>query len=185
MRTKVLYLIRHCQAGGQDPAAPLTAEGRAQAEVLADFLGGFPIDRIVSSPYSRAVETAAPLAGRLGLDILTDDRLRERVLSGGNSPNWEERLRQTFLDLDLSFPGGESSRAAMRRAVAVVEEALPLTAQGVVLVSHGCLLTLLLKHFDDRFGFAEWAAMTNPDVFRVILAPEGARVERIWNMPPP
>ena len=42
-------------------------------------------------------------------------------------------------------------------------------------------LTLLLKHFDDRFGFEDWKKLTNPDVFLVKLEGRLPRsVERLW-----
>ena len=31
-------------------------------------------------------------------------------------------------------------------------------------------MALLLKHFDDSIGFAEWRALSNPDIYRVVLA---------------
>jgi 2,3-bisphosphoglycerate-dependent phosphoglycerate mutase len=39
---------------------------------------------------------------------------------------------------------------------------------------------LLLKHFDSRLGFATWQSLTNPDVFLVTLAADGASIERLW-----
>jgi broad specificity phosphatase PhoE len=45
----------------------------------------------------------------------------------------------------------------------------PLTADGLrqaEVVTHGNLLTLLLRHFDGRSGFETWPALKNPDVFR-------------------
>ncbi len=65
-----VLLIRHGEAGersewqGPDRDRPLTADGRAQAERLADRLGGQPLDRILTSGYARCVETMAPLASR-------------------------------------------------------------------------------------------------------------------------
>jgi phosphohistidine phosphatase SixA len=52
----VLYLVRHCQATGQEPDAPLTQLGQQQALVLADWLGEAQIERIVSSPFVRAYQ---------------------------------------------------------------------------------------------------------------------------------
>jgi len=167
MRT--LYVVRHCQAEGQEADAPLTPEGVAQSDRLADSLATANIERIISSPYIRATQSIEPLARRLNLAVELDVRLIERVLCSGNRPDWQECLRASFSDLDLSFEGGESGREAMQRAVAVVTEIQRHSAQSTLLVTHGNLMALLLKHFDDSIGFAEWRALSNPDVYRVAL----------------
>lgn len=171
-----LYVVRHCKAEGQSPEAPLTAEGRRQASALADVLAREPIDRIIASPFLRAQQTAAPLAARLGLPVETDARLGERVLAEGELSSWMSALRRSFDEPDLRFPGGETTREAMARAAAAADDALASGAQSVVLVTHGNLMALLLKRFDDRIGFAEWQALSNPDVY--VIA-DGV-VERIW-----
>jgi 2,3-bisphosphoglycerate-dependent phosphoglycerate mutase len=176
-----IYLIRHCQTSGQEPDAVLTAEGEKQAEKLADFLSDAPISRIVSSPFVRAVQSIKPLAHRLRLQIETDPRLQERVLSDSPLVHWRENLQQTFEQLDLRFPGGESSREAMQRASAAVQDILYRQPTGATaIVSHGNLSTLLLKHFDEAIGFSTWEAMTTPDVFFIQLGEVGASITRIW-----
>jgi 2,3-bisphosphoglycerate-dependent phosphoglycerate mutase len=177
---KTIYIVRHCKAAGQAPDAPLTPEGAVQATQLADRLVVLPIERIISSPFLRAIQSIAPLARRLGLPIATDERLAERILSAADLPDWLAALRATFEDLDRCFEGGESSRTAMQRAAAVVSESELHTADVTLLVTHGNLMTLLLKHFDQRIGFAEWQQLTNPDVYRVVLAPERAEIVRVW-----
>ncbi|HEY3112024.1 MAG TPA: histidine phosphatase family protein [Chloroflexota bacterium] len=171
-----LYLVRHCRAAGQAPEAPLTAEGLAQAERLADFLAPLAPDRIVSSHFRRAVQSVEPLAARLNLPIELDDRLRERLLTTA-SGDWAEQLRRSFDDLDAVLEGGESTRAAMARGAAAIEAALANGARATVVACHGNLSTLILRHFDGRAGFAEWRAMTNPDVFRIVAG----QPERIWS----
>jgi 2,3-bisphosphoglycerate-dependent phosphoglycerate mutase len=178
--SKTLYIVRHCKAAGQHPDAPLTSDGLAQAVQLADRLAELPIQRIISSPFARAAQSIAPLAQRLGLPIASDARLAERVLSTADLPDWTAALQASFDDLDRCFEGGESSRAAMQRAVAVANECALHAANATVLVTHGNLMTLLLKHFDPRIGFAEWQRLTNPDVYRVVLAPERAQIARVW-----
>jgi len=171
-----LYLVRHCRAAGQAPEAPLTAEGLAQAERLADVLARLAPDRIVSSPFRRAVQSVEPLAARLNLPIELDDRLRERLLTTAPG-DWLEQFRRSFDDLDAVLEGGESTRAAMARGAAAIEAALAHPARATVLACHGNLSTLILRHFDGRAGFAEWRAMTNPDVFRIVAGRPG----RIWS----
>jgi 2,3-bisphosphoglycerate-dependent phosphoglycerate mutase len=178
---KRLYLIRHCSATGQAADAPLSPEGQAQAERLANFLMGHGIERIVSSPFLRAQQSIEPFAGRLNLEIHTDSRLAERVLSRLPLLNWMDDLKKTFDDLDLTYEGGESSRTAMSRAVDAVNEILSLDVSTSAVVTHGNLMTLLLKHIDDRFGFEEWKRLTNPDVFVVTVNGSKQTVERIWD----
>lgn len=176
-----IYIVRHCKAEGQSPDAPLTDIGREQAHRLSDFLFPKKIESIISSPFARAYATVMPLADKLGMEIALDDRLAERVLTGEDHPDWLDMLRQTYDDLDLCYEGGESSRAAMDRAVNVLEEAIHSGYRNVVLVSHGNLISLLLKHFDERVGYKEWRAITNPDVFHLSYTKDAHNIERIWN----
>jgi phosphohistidine phosphatase len=72
-----LYLLRHAHAGdpmkwqGPDEVRPLSEKGRAQSERLGRFLvaGGFQPDSILSSPKTRALETATLVAAALGLRV--------------------------------------------------------------------------------------------------------------------
>lgn len=178
---KELYLIRHCQATGQQPDARLTVDGEKQAERLADVLSNTSITRIISSPFTRAVQSIEPLARRLNLAIETDPRLQERILTSTNHPDWREHLHQTFDQLDLCFPGGESSWEAMQRASTVVQDLLSQkSTEAVAIVSHGNLTTLLLKLFDDRVGFSTWENMTTPDIFCLRLLETATSITRIW-----
>ncbi|MDH3684957.1 MAG: histidine phosphatase family protein [Myxococcales bacterium] len=68
-----LLLLRHGKAekrrdwDGPDRLRPLTARGLQQAEELVSQLRKAPPTRIVTSPYLRCRQTAAPLAQSLGL----------------------------------------------------------------------------------------------------------------------
>ncbi len=81
----MLYLIRHAKAGsrsrwtGDDRPRPLTDNGEAQAEVLANRLVDVAIGDFVSSPYLRCVQTITPLAERRGSEVRVDDRLAEET----------------------------------------------------------------------------------------------------------
>ena len=78
-----VHLIRHAKAGsrsdwdGPDPVRPLSKKGRRQAEALVPLLLDAQVKRVVSSPYVRCVETVAPLASALGLEVETSDALAE------------------------------------------------------------------------------------------------------------
>lgn len=177
--SKTLYLIRHCQSTGQEPDAPLTAEGQRQAIALVDWLGSASIEQIVSSPFTRAYQSIVPLADYLGLSIKTDERLIEQTLCAIPLDDWREQLAESFIQLDHCLEGGESSRTAMIRGVAAINAALQHPATTTAIATHGKLLTLILKHFDDRFGYAEWADLRNPDVYRLQFLTEEPIIKRL------
>jgi 2,3-bisphosphoglycerate-dependent phosphoglycerate mutase len=182
--SQILYLVRHCQASGQEPDAPLTEIGQQQAIALAGWLCEVSIGRIISSPFIRAYRSIVPLSEHLGLKIEVDDRLIERVLSPVPLDNWREQLAKTFIDLDLSFEGGESSRTAMMRGVSVVNQAMQQTTGPVVFVTHGNLMTLILKYFNEQVGFAEWENLRNPDVYCIQFIDKDTRTERMIKVSP-
>lgn len=175
---KVVYIVRHCEAEGQSPHADLTAKGIVQAEKLAEFFDGIEVDRIITSPFVRARMSAEPLANRKGQYFEEDSRLAERTLSSYDFEDWLLKLEDSFLDAHLKYEGGESSHEAMERVCNVVDE-LP-DGSTTVLVTHGNLMTLLLRCYDEHIGFTEWQALTNPDIYRVNISDSEARVERVW-----
>ncbi|WP_088009309.1 histidine phosphatase family protein [Indiicoccus explosivorum] len=174
---RTIYIVRHCKATGQDPDAELTAEGKVQAEALADFLEKQDVKEIVSSPFTRAVQSGTPAAGRLGLDIRTDERLKERVLASGDMPDWLEKLEESFMDSSVKLSGGESGLEAQDRAAEVIADA----ADGTVIVTHGNLMALMLQSADPAFGFEEWKTLSNPDVYEMKIEGALKSVRRIWN----
>jgi phosphohistidine phosphatase len=90
-KKKILCLVRHAAAGaakdGSDIRRPLSPDGRKQAQRLAGRLAdrGVSPDRIVTSPADRAFETAAALAGALGVNeaaIQIDGRIYDASEAG-------------------------------------------------------------------------------------------------------
>jgi len=179
-----LYLVRHCEATGQEASAPLTAVGQLQADHLADHLAERGVSLIVSSPYTRAQQSIAPLAQRLDLPVETDARLAERVLSAEPLAHWREAIRQSFVDLDVAYPGGESSRTAMTRGRAAIDALLSRPAPVAVVVTHGNLMTLILHSFERRFGFQTWERLSNPDVYDLAIQREHIQISHTWTKGP-
>jgi 8-oxo-(d)GTP phosphatase len=80
-----LLLVRHASAGdrdeweGDDRARPLDDRGRAQAAGLVDALSAYRVDRILTSPAVRCVETVAPLASAHDLEPEVREELSEEL----------------------------------------------------------------------------------------------------------
>lgn len=176
---KTIFLIRHCQAEGQQPEAPLTLQGTIQAAALNSFFTELTAGQIISSPFKRAIDSVQPLADRMNLSIKTDARLSERVLSTDHLPDWQKKLRMTFEDESLTFKGGESSREAAGRILEVIHE-LP-EDENTIIVTHGNLLSLLLKHYNPDFGYDDWSRLSNPDVYALEGTGRNMQHRRLWH----
>lgn len=182
---KRVILIRHCRAIGQESTAQLTADGVNQAFELKEYLlkQNIKPSRIVSSPFTRAVETIKPLANKLEIDIELDKRLEERILSERPLEDWMRTLERTFQNFTLTVGGGESSIDAQRRAIEAVKEQLTFINEGetLLIVTHGNLMTLVLNYYDTKYGYNEWKSLSNPDVFEILSEEQLTPIiKRIW-----
>ncbi|HET9724279.1 MAG TPA: NUDIX hydrolase [Actinomycetota bacterium] len=77
------YLVRHGKCGSRsnwtedDRLRPLSKAGRRQAEALVKAFRGLDVQRAISSPYVRCVQTIRPLALDRGLPVETSEALAE------------------------------------------------------------------------------------------------------------
>lgn len=80
----------------------LTALGHQQAEKAASDLAAAGITRILASPYTRALQTAAPVAAALGLPVLIHPVVRERYAFTCDVGSPVSHLTVAFPDHDFS-----------------------------------------------------------------------------------
>lgn len=80
----VVHLLRHGEVHNPDgllygrlPHFGLSERGVRMAAAAAESLAGRSVAYLVCSPLQRALETAAPIAARLGLPVAIDERLIE------------------------------------------------------------------------------------------------------------
>lgn len=172
--TTTVFLLRHAEST-VDPDLPesdwpLSEAGFQQARELCTTLASLGIEHVVSSPFVRAVDTVRPFCKAAGVDLQIDRGLRERRLSGRWIRDFEGILRKTWEDFELALPGGESSRECQERIVNCVSRLASARRGRVLLVSsHGNAIGLFLNALDHAFGWAEWRAMRNPDLFRIVF----------------
>lgn len=81
-----IYVVRHAKAGDReawtedDRLRPLTKKGRRQAEGLVELLDGVDVDRVLSSPFDRCVQTVRPLAIARRLALEETESLAEGAM---------------------------------------------------------------------------------------------------------
>jgi probable phosphomutase (TIGR03848 family) len=156
-----LLLIRHgmCDPvghgiAGRTPGVHLNEEGRRSAAALAETLAAYPILAVHSSPLERAVETAQPLAARVGVPVELAPALTELDFGA-----WTGRTLEELRPLpgwriwneargSARIPGGESMAEVLSRALEWVESARHRPHEGIVAaVTHGDVIRALLTHF--------------------------------------
>jgi 2,3-bisphosphoglycerate-dependent phosphoglycerate mutase len=131
------------------------------------------------------VQSIEPFARRFDIPLETDARVQERTLTTETTGDWMTMIRAAFNDIDIRFPGGETGREVLERALAALNDVLAHPAKTSVMVSHGGWSAALLHHFTASFGFEDWQGMSNPDVYRLTF--NGDKVEeivRIWRVNP-
>ncbi len=157
-----MILLRHGQslfnkaftATRRDPGIPdpgLTEEGEVQARHAAEALAGLAPRRIIASPYTRALQTAEPLARRLGLRVVVNPIVRERYAFSCDIGSTRAALARAWPDLDFShldevwWPTTEETEASIIGRAAVFRAemaALPDWADTVVVSHWGFILSV-------------------------------------------
>jgi 2,3-bisphosphoglycerate-dependent phosphoglycerate mutase len=165
----MIVLVRHAESvhptpGGPDEYhRPLASTGFAQAEDLVEELAAVKPDRILASPYLRAVQTVQPLARALGLPVHTDHELREWDSGLAPTNDWARHYEASWADLDFSRPTGESLNQLTARAVSALR---PLTGT-VVIGSHGTFVARALAGFGVPVDWPFSSAMPMPAIYRI------------------
>ena len=144
----------HFSATRKDPGipdAPLTPLGVEQAEAAACALAGENIRRIIASPYTRALQTAAPVARALGIPVLVNPLVRERYFFSCDIGSPRSHMARAWPEHDFAhldevwWPGVEEladgvvARATLFRAEMA---ALPDWSDTLVVSHWGFILTM-------------------------------------------
>ena len=156
-----IFLIRHAETdavgkwiAGWTPGVHLNPVGVTQARALAERWNRETPQAIYSSPLERALETARPLASRLGLEITPREALGE-IRFG----QWTGR---TFTELDTDprwqffnsvrgaqrIPGGESMLDVQARIVSEMAGLAERRPGGTIAAfSHGDVIRAAVAYY--------------------------------------
>lgn len=162
-----LVLVRHALPvrrelveGIADPE--LAPDGASQALRLADYLAVEDIAAIYVSPLKRAIETAAPLAAKLGITPVVDDDISEfdrnskeyvpiEELRGTDDPRWLKMIRGEWEE------GHDHPDLFRKRVIEACERIIERhPGERVVAVCHGGVINQYLAHIlgiQTQLGF--------------------------------
>jgi len=148
-----IYFVRHSQpehSWEDDRTRPLTQEGTEDSQKVTEFLSKTNANFYISSPYKRSIDTIKGCSTVHQINILTDERFREREkgLEGNDFGMFQKRWN----DFDFHEEGGESLNMVQKRNVEALLEVLKENRRKNIIVgTHGTALSTILNHFEPSF----------------------------------
>jgi 2,3-bisphosphoglycerate-dependent phosphoglycerate mutase len=185
-----IYMVRHAESPfifGQEKERGLSEEGLADSKRIAKLFDDIEINCMVSSSYTRAIQTVQYLAHKKKLPIVEYEELRERQIKGLDyKAPWEQLLKaieRSFEDIDFSLDGGESTMKAQQRAIPIIEKLLrEYEGKNIVIGTHGNIMTIIMNYYNKEYGFNFWNSTSKPDIYKMTFkSKELINIERMWD----
>lgn len=178
-----IYLVRH----GEPDYAPLdsrglpgmaadtvtlSTEGIKQAEAVADVLGGVGATYLVSSPFTRALQSAAIIGHRMALGVRVDYDLRDWLPDSTGSwrgPADVRAAKAEFEEFAGEWPEGlqrpwEPLSTVRARARTALARHTASTDGPVLVITHAMVIRALTGEADTPHGMHEYYRYDPDDV---------------------
>jgi broad specificity phosphatase PhoE len=179
-----LILVRHGESSGNRDRIfaatphdlPLTELGYRQALVAAQRIAQlFRPERVVTSAYLRASETARVIAGALAVPLAIEPDLHEREVGAHRGRSYDSLLEAPDYDPQRPWAwkpdGGESYEEVQARVGPVLDRlAHAHTDRDVVVVSHGGVMMTL-----GAYVTGKWHEAPVPPNCGIVLIEHGPR----------
>lgn len=181
-----IFLLRHGETDWNQEERlqghmdiPLNQNGRAQISHAAEILSDLhpDIDLIVSSPLSRAYESAEIVADKLAYEktnIVIEPLLIERCFGAGESLTISERCEKYPNDI---YPGMESLEDMLQRAHSVFEKIVTSyrDKQNILVTAHGAILYAIVTAVTNgQIAYGGKAVKFDPASIHLIRYLDGA-----------
>ncbi len=175
-----LYFIRHAkpdETNHDEENRPLTSQGLDSAQELIKWFNGKNIEKIISSPYKRAIQTVSPLSNHLGIEIIQEYDLRERknIKWFENKEEYRKYLRDIWNDHNYKMEGEESINELKTRNVSVIENIMKMN-KNVVIGTHGSALCSILNNYLG-FGYEYFLKIVGKMPFIFIMKIENGEIK--------
>jgi phosphoribosyl-AMP cyclohydrolase len=174
-----LILIRHSQPE-IDPARParewpLSDEGRARCQALAERVSFYDPERIASSLEPKALETARLIAERLGLSVEPVENLHEHERGGvawSGRAQFESAVAEFFHRPQARVFGDETADKAHRRFADALNGVLAQhPGKNIAVTTHGTVMSLFVSRAVGIEPFPFWKLLGLP-AFAVLSLPD-------------
>lgn len=161
MSTVKVYFVRHGQSTfniektrHQFPQTPLSELGHKQAAAVAKRFESIPIDLVLTSSYTRALQTAQAIEAIKHVPLVKSDLLIERKMPSlfhgqlMNDPDIltiHQTIREHFSEPEWHYADEENFTDLVSRVKAVLDFTRSQNKEHIVVVTHGYFLVLLIS----------------------------------------
>ena len=159
IKKKIVYFVRHGQSEHnaapvfQSPDSPLNEKGREQAGYLAARVSKLNFEKLISSPFERAKQTAQAITKTTSKNPEFSDLFVERIKPTfiNGKPYADEKAGELWRKWEKSLftPGmrvedGENFEDILSRAGRALDFLKNRSEQSILVVTHGYFLRMIL-----------------------------------------
>lgn len=131
----------------------LNETGLIQAVSVAKRIAEYSIQKIYSSDYKRAIQTAKKIEKYTGAEVIVNPSLREIDMGEWEGADWDriKRLHPEYYSewskhiIDMPYPGGESGGDVLKRIDTFITELVNSHYKNVAIVTHGGVIKVFLS----------------------------------------
>jgi probable phosphoglycerate mutase len=189
----IIYLIRHGETTGDVENRyggtyddHMTERGKASARDLAEKLADKKIEKIYSSPYHRAFETAEIISEKLNLMPEKVEDLRERnaygILSGLNKQDAAKKFPEEVVDVKdyrKAVQGAEDYTDFVKRFMAALNNLVKTEFATIAVVTHGGPIYMVFREIlnfgEVEVGDCAFGVLKNIDDDWTLLSYDGIK----------
>lgn len=195
-----VYFVRHGSTDllekkiSQTDYEPLNQKGRKQAEELAKRFSATKLDLVVSSPYSRAIQTARVISSKTEASPLFAEVRQPKEVVGKPKEDVEvkniiKKMHEMyFVDPNWHYSDEENFEDLKKRGFEALAFIISRNKEEILIVSHGNFIAIILglMLFDKDFTaeiflkFKNSLKLSNTGV-SIFLHEEGKWKLQCWN----
>lgn len=174
----MIILIRHStvkiEPEKQADTWQLSEEGRVRIRLLAQKLKPYAIQRLISSPQEKAIQTAEAISEEFkiecGIQAGLEEHHRETTHYFQNRAEFLATIQSLFENPDHLVYGEESANQALERFEIALNKCLSdYPNESIGLVTHGTVLALFIAKYNNLDVFAFWQSLEMPMAFVLSL----------------
>lgn len=154
-----IFLVKHAYSiyGSDELNRLLSEEGINESKKVLDLLIDENITNIISSAYKRAIQTVEKVGYYFKINIIINDKFRERSIFNGYVDDFNKVISKWWEDFEFALDGGESSSIAQNKGIEELKNILnKYKGENIIIGTHGNIIILIMNYYDKKYNYIFW-----------------------------